>query len=84
MDDDALTSSARTSSAARRHTVRLPRRRLALQSSLPAAASSAAEGNERLTAMIGSVLLVLLLVECYTILRLGRLPTLVTTATACS
>jgi hypothetical protein len=34
------------------------------------------EGNERLTAMTGSVLLVLLLVECYTILRIGRLLTL--------
>jgi hypothetical protein len=35
-----------------------------------------AEGNERMTAMTGSVLLVLLLVECYTILRIGRLLTL--------
>ena len=35
-----------------------------------------AEGNERLTAMTGAVLLILLLVECYTILRIGRLLTL--------
>src|ERR1700678_4175521 len=35
-----------------------------------------AEGNERLTAMTGAVLLVLLVVECYTILRIGRLLTL--------
>src|SRR5271168_2411072 len=35
-----------------------------------------AEGNERLTAMTGAVLLVLLAVECYTILRIGRLITL--------
>ena len=76
MDDDALTSPARTSSAARPHTVRLLRRRPALQSSLPAARSGGAEGNERLTALTGLVLLVLLLVECYTILRIGRLLTL--------
>jgi hypothetical protein len=76
MDDDALTSPVRTSSAARPHTVRLPRRRPALQSSLPAARSGGPEGNERLTAMTGAVLLVLLLVECYTILRIGRLLTL--------
>jgi hypothetical protein len=38
--------------------------------------SGGAEGNERLTAMTGAVLLVLLLVECYTILRIGRLLTL--------
>ena len=76
MDDDALTSPARTSSAARPHTVRLPRRRPALQSFPTAARSGGAEGNERLTAMTGSVLLVLLLVECYTILRIGRLLTL--------
>jgi hypothetical protein len=38
--------------------------------------SDGAEGNERLTAMTGAVLLVLLLVECYTILRIGRLLTL--------
>ena len=47
----------------------------------PATAGTAAgaggpEGNERLTAMTGAVLLVLLLVECYTILRIGRLLTL--------
>jgi len=35
-----------------------------------------AEGNERLTAMTGAVLLVGLAVECYTILRIGRLLTL--------
>jgi hypothetical protein len=35
-----------------------------------------AEGNERLTAMTGAVLLILLAVECYTILRIGRLLTL--------
>ena len=38
--------------------------------------SGGAEGNERLTAMTGAVLLVLLAVECYTILRIGRLLTL--------
>ena len=42
----------------------------------PQAESAGAEGNERLTAMTGAVLLVLLLVECYTILRVGRLLTL--------
>jgi len=35
-----------------------------------------AEGNERLTAMTGTVLLILLLVECYTILQLSHLLTL--------
>src|ERR1700761_9310388 len=35
-----------------------------------------ATGNERLTAMTGAVLLILLLVEGFTILRLGRLLTL--------
>jgi hypothetical protein len=34
-----------------------------------------AEGNERLTAMTGAVLLIGLAVECYTILRIGRLLT---------
>jgi hypothetical protein len=38
--------------------------------------SGGAEGNERLTVMTGSVLLILLAVECYTILRIGRLLTL--------
>src|SRR5580658_5779388 len=38
--------------------------------------SGAAEGNERLTAMTGAVLLILLLVECYTILHLGQMLTL--------
>jgi hypothetical protein len=46
------------------------------QPSLPAAVSGGPEGNERLTAMTGAVLLILLLVECYTILRIGRLVTL--------
>src|SRR6202167_3351809 len=40
------------------------------------ARSGGAEGNERLTAMAGAVLLILLAVECYTILRIGRLLTL--------
>jgi len=40
------------------------------------ARSGGAEGNERLTAMTGAVLLILLAVECYTILRIGRLLTL--------
>lgn len=42
----------------------------------PPAPRSGAEGNERLTAMTGAVLLILLAVECYTILRIGRLPRL--------
>ncbi len=42
----------------------------------PALRSGGAEGNERLTAMTGAVLLILLAVECYTILRIGRLLTL--------
>ena len=71
MDDDKLTSPASTSSAARSDTARP-----APQASLAAAGSGGAEGNERLTAMTGSVLLVLLLVECYTILRIGHLLTL--------
>jgi len=41
----------------------------------PAAPSGGATGNERLTAMTGAVLLVLLLVEGLTLLRLGRLLT---------
>jgi hypothetical protein len=41
-----------------------------------AAWSSGAEGNERLTAMTGAVLVILLAVECYTVLRIGRLLTL--------
>jgi hypothetical protein len=44
--------------------------------SLPARPSGGAEGNERLTAMTGAVLLILLAIECYTILRFGRLITL--------
>jgi hypothetical protein len=43
---------------------------------LPAPCSGGTEGNERLTAMTGAVLLILLAVECYTILRIGRLLTL--------
>jgi hypothetical protein len=43
---------------------------------MPAAESGGAEGNERLTAMTGAVLLILLLVECYTILSIGQLLTL--------
>jgi hypothetical protein len=42
----------------------------------PAQRSGGTEGNERLTAMTGAVLLVLLLIECYTILSIGRLITL--------
>jgi hypothetical protein len=38
--------------------------------------SGGAEGNERLTAMTGAVLLILLAVECYTVLKIGRLLTL--------
>jgi hypothetical protein len=38
--------------------------------------SGGAEGNERLTAITGAVLLILLAVEGYTILRIGRLLTL--------
>jgi hypothetical protein len=38
--------------------------------------SGGAEGNERLTAMTGAVLVILLAVEGYTILRIGRLLTL--------
>jgi len=43
---------------------------------LTAQRSGGAEGNEQLTAMTGAVLLILLAVECYTILRIGRLLTL--------
>ena len=38
--------------------------------------SGGTEGNERLTAMTGAALLIGLLIECYTILRIGRLLTL--------
>ena len=41
-----------------------------------AGGSGGVEGNERLTAMTGAVLLILLAVEGYTILRIGRLLTL--------
>ena len=46
------------------------------EGSPPAQRSGGAEGNERLTAVTGAVLLILLAVECYTILRIGRLLTL--------
>jgi hypothetical protein len=42
----------------------------------PATRSGGAEGNERLTAMTGALLVILLAVEGYTILRIGRLLTL--------
>jgi hypothetical protein len=42
----------------------------------PLTRSGGAEGNERLTAMTGAVLVILLAVEGYTILRIGRLLTL--------
>jgi hypothetical protein len=42
----------------------------------PAVVRDGADGNERLTAMTGAVLLILLAVECYTLLRLGQLLTL--------
>ena len=48
----------------------------ALNESLPAQRSGGVEGNERLTVMTGAVLLILLAVECFTILRIGRLLTL--------
>src|SRR5580704_18462621 len=54
---------------------RPPRRRSAPPPSLAAQRSGGAEGNERLTAMTGAVLLILLAIECYTILRIGRLLT---------
>jgi hypothetical protein len=50
--------------------------RLRQRDSLLAQHSGGAAGNERLTAMTGAVLLILLAVECYTILRIGRLLTL--------
>ena len=46
-----------------------------LRPTLPAQRSGGAEGNERLTAMTGALLLVGLLVECYTIFRIGHLLT---------
>lgn len=46
------------------------------QAQTPAQRAGGAEGNERLTALTGAVLLVLLAVEGYTILRIGRLLTL--------
>ena len=42
----------------------------------PAPRSGGAEGNERLTAITGAVLVIMLAVEGYTILRIGRLLTL--------
>jgi hypothetical protein len=55
-----------------------PGTRPARPGSQPEAAerSGGAEGNERLTAMTGAVLVILLAVEGYTILRIGRLLTL--------
>jgi hypothetical protein len=47
-----------------------------VEASGPGKRYGGAEGNERLTAMTGAVLLILLAVECYTILRIGRLLTL--------
>ena len=47
-----------------------------LSGSLSAQRSGGVEGNERLTVMTAAVLLILLAVECFTILRLGRLLTL--------
>jgi hypothetical protein len=47
-----------------------------LRSFIAPVRSGGAEGNERLTAMTGAVLLILLAVECYTILHIGRLLTL--------
>jgi hypothetical protein len=46
------------------------------QEPVSAAGASGVEGNERLTALTGAVLLIGLLVECYTILRIGHLLTL--------
>ena len=44
--------------------------------SAPAAESGGTEGNERLTATTGAVLLIGLLIECYTIFRIDHLLTL--------
>jgi hypothetical protein len=60
----------------RPHAARPPRRQAASRSFLPAAGSGGAEGNERLTAMTGAALLIGLLIECYTVLRISRLLTL--------
>lgn len=57
-------------------TERPARQRPVFQLIRRAAQSSGVEGNERLTAMTGAVLLILLLVECYTVLRIGHLLTL--------
>ena len=46
------------------------------KSAPPGAGSGGAEGNERLTAITGAALLIGLLIECYTILRIDRLLTL--------
>jgi hypothetical protein len=54
----------------------IARRRRRQAATAGATWSGGAEGNERLTAMTGAVLLILLAVECYTILRIGRLLTL--------
>lgn len=56
-----------------------PQARLPLGQAVPSEPdrrTGGAEGNERLTAMTGAVLLILLAVECYTILRISRLLTL--------
>src|SRR5580698_1959166 len=55
---------------------RPPRRRSAPAPSLAAQRSGGADGNERLTAMAGAGVLILLAIECYTILGIGRLLTL--------
>src|SRR6202034_3905065 len=48
----------------------------AVQQPVPAQQSAGVEGNERLTAITGAMLLILLLVECYTVLQIGHLITL--------
>jgi hypothetical protein len=48
----------------------------AVQPSVSPQQFAGVEGNERLTAITGAVLLILLLVECYTVLQIGRLITL--------
>ena len=53
-----------------------PQPSLPAQRSRPAERTGGAEGNERLTALTGAVLLILLIVECYTLLQIGHLLTL--------
>jgi hypothetical protein len=48
----------------------------AVQPSVSPQQFAGVEGNERLTAITGAVLLILLLVECYTVLQIGHLITL--------